>query len=232
LKARLQAAHGSERVLDLAQGVDLGIFDAGPRRREGLAWRRAQGLSRGPLLGFSAHLNVACQLDVLLAALGAWLGRHPGAVLVVAGGGPDQAAFEARARPWGRQVRFLGPVSPLHAARVLAASDVSVSAYGPAMGNRYRVPMKVAESLALARPVVSHLVPGLMPLKPYLFVSGPDPASYGRALDRALAQGSARAQRGQAHVRRHLDWTQVASGFLAAVRAGEPGLPRGAGEPA
>ncbi len=66
--------------------------------------------------------------------------------------------------------------SPLQAATVLAACDVAVSVYGPAVGNRYRVPMKVAESLALAKPVVSNLVPGLLPLKPYL-VRRPSPAA-------------------------------------------------------
>jgi glycosyltransferase involved in cell wall biosynthesis len=232
LKARLQAAHGARRVLDLPQGVDLESFDALPRRREGRAWRRAQGLGPAPLLGFCAHLNVACQLEFLLEAAGPWLRRHPRAALVVAGGGPEEAAFRALARPWGGQVRFLGPVTPRQAAQVMAACDVNVSAYGPSEGNRYRVPMKVAESLALGRPVVSNLVPGLMGLKPYLFECSLQPDAYGRALDRALAGGAARARRGQAWVRRHLDWTGVAARFLASLRSVQPGLARGAGEPA
>jgi glycosyltransferase involved in cell wall biosynthesis len=232
LKQRLQRQQPRAQVLDLPQGVDLSVFDAGPRRREGLAWRRQAGLLRGPLLGFSAHLNVACQLDFLLQALGPWLLKHPSAHLAVAGGGPDEDGFcsLARSQPWGQQVLFLGSVTPVQAARVLAASDVSVSAYGPSEGNRYRVPMKVAESLALGRPVVSNLVPGLQPLSAFLHVSDLAPGPYGRALDQALRGRRDRSARGQAWVRRHLDWTQVAAGLLRQARALRPALPRGAGE--
>ena len=230
LKARLSAAQGAGRVVDLPQGVDLTVFAAERRRREGRAWRRAQGLADGILLAFTAHLNVACQLGPLLTALAPWLRRHPRATLVVAGGGPDEAAFRRLAAPLGPRVRFVGPVDPIGAARILAASDVGVSAYGPAEGNRYRVPMKVAESLALGTPVVSNGVPGLADLMPFLYACDLEPAAYGRALDGALARRDQRTRRGQAFVRRHLDWTRVAAGFLASLRRGGARLPLGAGE--
>lgn len=229
LKARLIAKRGAGRVVDLPQGVDLTVFEAG-RRREGLAWRRAQGLADGILLAFTAHLNVACQLGPLLTALAPWLRRHPRATLVVAGGGPDLAAFRRLAAPLGSAVRFVGPVDPIGAARILAASDVGVSAYGPAEGNRYRVPMKVAESLALGTPVVSNGVPGLADLLPYLYACDLQPSAYGRALDKALVRRDPRTRRGQAYVRRHLDWTRVAADFLASLRRGGARLPWGAGE--
>jgi glycosyltransferase involved in cell wall biosynthesis len=230
LRRELAARFGSDRVLDLPQGVDLGLFDPAARRAEAAAWRRRSGLEGRVLLGFTAHLNVACQLELLLDAAGPWLRRHPRATLVVAGGGPLLGRFRALAAPLGAQVRFEGPLSPLQAAVVLAACNVSVSAYGPALGNRYRVPMKVAESLALAKPVVSNLVPGLLPLRPYLVEAEPEPAAFGRALDRALAAGLPRARQGRDYVRRHLDWTRVAEGFLAQARQRHPALPRGAGE--
>ena len=231
LRRGLVARCGGSRVLDLAQGVDLGLFDAAARRREAAAWRRGAGLGGGTLLCFTAHLNVACQLELLLAAVGPWLRRHAKATLVVAGGGPLLGHFQALAAPLGRQVRFEGPQTPLQAATVLAACDAAVSIYGPSAGNQYRVPMKVAESLALAKPVVSNLVPGLLPLRPYLFESGPGAASFGRALDRALAAGPSRARQGRAYVRRHLDWDRVAAGFLAQARRFRPALPRGEREP-
>lgn len=230
LRQELAQRHGAGRVLDLPQGVDLGIFDAAARRPAAAAWRRRNGLSGRVLLGFTAHLNVACQLDLLLAAAGPWSRRHRGATLVVAGGGPRLEKFRTLAAPWGAQVRFEGPQTPLQAATVLAACDVAVSVYGPALGNRYRVPMKVAESLALAKPVVSNLVPGLLPLRPYLVEAEPEPRAFGRALDRALAGGAPRARQGRAYVRRHLDWTRVAAGFLAQARLRHPALPRGQAE--
>jgi len=182
------------------------------------------------LLGFTAHLNVACQLELLLEAAGPWLRRRPNAALVVAGGGPLLERFRGLAAPLGAQVRFEGPQTPLQAAAVLAACDVSVSVYGPSLGNRYRVPMKVAESLALAKPVVSNLVPGLLPLRPYLVEAKAEASSFGRALDLALARGLPRARRGRDYVRRHLDWTRVAAAFLAQARQRHPALPRGRAE--
>jgi glycosyltransferase involved in cell wall biosynthesis len=215
LKEALQARNASAFVLDLPQGVDLGIFDG-----------RAMPLDDAPRLAFTAHLNVACQLDVLLDALGPWLLAHPTATLTVAGGGPDEEKFRALAAPLGAQVSFLGTVSPRQAAECLAAAHVSVSAYGPSEGNRYRVPMKVAESLAMGTPVVTNMVPGLEPLRPYLFVSSLEPQAYGQAIDAALADGRTRSLQGQAYVRTHLDWTLVTAAWLAQIRR-EQDLPRG-----
>jgi glycosyltransferase involved in cell wall biosynthesis len=221
LREKLGAAHGAGRVLELPQGVDLEIFQ--PRRAGG---PRFAGLEDAvPLLAFTAHLNIACQLDVLLEAVGPWLRAHPSAVLAVAGGGPDAQRFRDLAQPFGAQVRFLGPVDPAGAAALLAAADLSLSAYGPGEGNRYRVPMKVAESLAVGTPVVTNLVPGLQPLAPYLYEASLEPAAFGRALDQALGSPDGRAQAGQAYVREHLDWTRCASGFLNALRLRVPALP-------
>jgi glycosyltransferase involved in cell wall biosynthesis len=227
LRAKLAAAHGTQRVLDLPQGVDTGIFQARKRRQP-----RPESLrDASPLLAFTAHLNIACQLDVLLEALGPWLRAHPKAVLAIAGDGPDAERFRALAAPFGRQVRFLGRVDPQGAAALLACADASLSAYGPGEGNRYRVPMKVAESLAVGVPVVTNLVPGLRPLAPYLYVSELVPKAFGRALDRALRSGDGRTRRGQRFVREELDWGRVAAGFLKQIRLSVPALPRGAHEP-
>lgn len=226
LREKLAAKHGADRVLELAQGVDLQVFQA---RQAGAP--RPKGLEAAqPLLAFTAHLNVACQLDVLLPALGPWLQRHPGAVLAIAGHGPEAERFKALAAPWGSQIVFLGAVSPMEAAALLACADASLSAYGPGDGNRFRVPMKVAESLAVGTPVVSNLVPGLAPLQGYLHLTSLDPGAYGAALDQALRADDERTREGQAWVRRHLDWDRVAAGLLQQLRAQGVALPRAKGE--
>lgn len=231
LRQRLAGRVGTDRVFALEQGVDLSVFDS-DRWQEGRdAWRRRHGLHGRRVLGFTAHLNVACQLDVLLAAVTPWLKAHPKAVLLVGGGGPDQRRFQALAAPLGAQVKFLGPLTPEGSAQVLAACDVAVSAYGPGVGNRYRVPMKVGEALAMGRPVVSNLVPGLAALRPFLFETALGPKAYGAALNAALRPaGAQRVRRGQAWARRHLDWTRVAAGLLKGLRTLQPGLARGTHE--
>jgi glycosyltransferase involved in cell wall biosynthesis len=212
---------GEDRVLDLQQGVDLAIFDPQQYRRFVKSWRKEHGLLDGPLLGFAAHLNVACQLDVLLGALGPWLKRHPAAVLLIAGGGPDQARFQQLAAPLGDQVRFLGPLKPSAIAQALCACDVGLSAYGPSPGNQFRVPMKVAEYLALGLPVVTNMIPGLKPLKPYIQNAEIDPVSFARALNRALtAPARIKARKGQAYVWRRLSWDRVAQDLLTQLPQG------------
>lgn len=229
LKSGLAARLGAERVVDLAQGVDLGIFDAARLKRGRAAWRRERGLQRSSVLAFTAHLNVACRMELLLDCLGPWLRKHPRAALVVAGSGPLEARFRRLAAPLGAQVRFLGAVSPAQAAETLAGADCLVAAYGAAEGDAYRVPMKLAEGLAMGLPVVTHGLPGLLALKPFVFEAQPGPRAYGTALDRALGPERARVRRGQAWVRRELDWTRVAGRFLAQVRSFKP-LPRGSAE--
>ncbi len=207
IKAALVERLGAERVLDLPQGVDVTRFD--PQR-----WPKRKR-STGPRLGFAAHLNVACQLDVLLAMLGPWLRCHPNAELVVAGGGPDESRFRSLAKPLGVQVRFLGGLSPDGVAEALAACDVGVAAFGGGPGNLHRVPMKVGEYLALGLPVVTNLISGLAELSPYLITADLDPASFSAALDKALRPGARKlSARGQAYVRRHLAWDKVAEGLL------------------
>jgi glycosyltransferase involved in cell wall biosynthesis len=223
LHENLAEAFGAPRVLDLAQGVDLSVFHPRPAERP-----RPVGFeTAASLLAFTAHLNIACQLDVLLEVLRPWLGQHPRAVLAVAGGGPAEARFRRLAEPLGAQVRFLGQVDPAGAAALLAAADASLSAYGAGEGNRFRVPMKVAESLAVGTPVVTNLVPGLQALEPYLFSTPLEPAAFGQALDQALAAEDGRTARGQAWVRQHLDWTVVAAQFLLQLRSRVTRLPRG-----
>ncbi len=227
LREELARDHGAARLLDLPQGVDLQRFAP---RRPGAP--RPQGLhDAAPLIAFTAHLNVACQLDALLGALGPWLRAHPQAVLAVAGGGPDAARFKALAAPLGAQVRFLGPVVPDGAAALLAAADLSVSAYGPALGNRYRVPMKVAESLAVGTPVVSNLIPGLAAMEPFIYAAELEPSAFGAAVDRACASEDGRTARGQAWVRAHLDWTRVAAGLIEQLRERGCDLPFGSPAP-
>jgi glycosyltransferase involved in cell wall biosynthesis len=220
LREALVQRLGAARVLDLPQGVDTACFDRARYRPKVKAWRRQQGLLDGPLLGFAAHLNVACQLDVLLGAVGPWLKRRPAATLVVAGGGPDLERFRALAAGFGRQVLFLGALSPEGVAQALSACDVGLSAYGDNPGNQHRVPMKVAEYLALGLPVVTTLIPGLKPLKPYVHAAEADPESFGRALNQALRPGArGRAERGQAYVWRRLAWDRVALDLLDQLRA-------------
>ena len=91
-------------------------------------------------------------------------------------------------------------------------------AHNPGGTNQHRVPMKVAEYLAnLGLPVVTNIIPGLKPLKPYVQATEIDAASFcARARwpwPCALAPEPV-PNAGQAYVWRRLAWDRVAEDFL------------------
>ena len=195
------AAHG--RVLDLGQGVDTRVFF--PRRQK-----------KEKLLLYTAHLNVASQLEPLMGWVAPWLARHPEWSLVVAGGGPRLEAYRRAFE--GPQVLFTGALAPREVADWIGSAACCLSAYDGGPGNLARVPMKVGEYLAMAKPVVSNLIDGLKPLGAWIYACKPDAASYGRQLDRVcLRGGDGREKRGAAWVARELSSDAVTARFLGQV---------------
>jgi glycosyltransferase involved in cell wall biosynthesis len=182
-------------ALSLGQGVDTSIFH--PRRGK-----------PAKVLVFTAHLNVACQLDLLMDWVGPWLKAHPDWSLLVAGGGPKLGEY--RRRHASAQVRFSGPLSPEAVAEAVAGARICLSAYGEGGGNEFRVPMKAGEYLAMGKPLATNYISGLAPLKPYLYLSQPGPKAFGRLLDRlAAGKGDGREKRGTA-----LSWDAALGRFL------------------
>lgn len=130
------------RALVVPDGVDLDAFSARPatppRRRQVVllgaleAWRR-------PELALDAFARVV-QPDGGPA--------RDDLELLVAGDGPERAALEARARPLGDRVRFLGPVED--------ASDALVTASALLAGHVPEgTPMALLEAMAMGVPVVA-----------------------------------------------------------------------------
>jgi glycosyltransferase involved in cell wall biosynthesis len=201
---RIRAALAARRLdcVELEQGVELEIFRP-PK----------PAAKKEKLLLFTAHLNVACQLELLLGCLSPWLGRNPSWSLLVAGGGPKLRAW--RRRFSSGQVRFSGALEPEAVAALAAKASICVAAYGPGPANAHRVPMKLGEYLAMGKPVVSNLVEGAGALKKFLYLAEPSPASFSRQLQRlAAGRGDGREKRGEAWVRRKLDSGAVAGRFL------------------
>ncbi len=221
LRQHMRSAHRvpPERIIDLPQGVDLTVFD--PRLRERGCrnqWREALGLKGQRVLLFAAHLNVACQLDLTLKWLTPWLSKQRKVVLVVAGGGPDLARYKELAAPLGSKVRFLGAMTPHQVAQAMGGADLGLSAYGVNEANQYRVPMKIAEYLAMGLPVVSNLVAGFGPLARYIHVARGDGLDYSKCV-RAALRRSPQSRSGQRWVRSQLNWDKVAQNFLRRVHA-------------
>jgi glycosyltransferase involved in cell wall biosynthesis len=138
-----------ERIHVLRNGVDLGLFHAGDRDslRAQLELRRPTLLSVGNLLAFKGHGLVIEALSFL-----------PECELVIAGEGPDRAAFEALARQCGvaGRVRFVGSLDQQDLRRYYCAADALVLA-----SSREGWPNVLLEAMACGTPVIATAVGGV-----------------------------------------------------------------------
>lgn len=183
LREPLQKVFGvpASRLVELAQGVNTSIFSIRPSEPENrpaplgalLASKKAR-----PLLVFTAHLNVACDLEPVLRAFQSLLKTLPQAHLVVAGGGPDEGRFKAQALELGiaPSVHFTGYISPRQVASCLRVADASLVYYSDIPVNKHRASMKLRESLACGCRVVATHVGEMDHWKSAVFLSKPDPS--------------------------------------------------------
>jgi glycosyltransferase involved in cell wall biosynthesis len=168
-RERFRPATGEERV-DARAALGLG-----PTDRVTLALGRLDRLKG---------------IDVLLEAWRALAERHPSAVLLLAGDGPERASLERWAQGRGlRSVRFLGQRSDVRS--LLWAADVL------AMPSRQEaMPMAALEALACGVPVVGSRVGGIPEIvrdgENGILVPAEDAGALARALDGLLSDPARR----------------------------------------
>ena len=199
------------KLVRLAQGVDRDLFHPGrarPRDLPSAALRLLRGKNQGPLLVFTAHLNVACDLEPVLDSFILVRRNLPQVRLLVAGGGPDENRFRRRARELGLSdsVRFTGKVVPRQVAACLQSADAVPVYYRDSTANRYRASMKLREALACGCKVVATSVGEAAEWKRALFLSKPNPQAFAQALLRALK--TRKSPREGAILVRDWDWTR------------------------
>jgi glycosyltransferase involved in cell wall biosynthesis len=138
-----------ERIHVLRNGVDLELFhpEGREKARADLELRHPTLLSVGNLLAFKGHGVVIEALSLL-----------PEYELVIAGAGPDRAAFEALARERGvsGRVRFVGSFSQQDLRRYYCAADALALA-----SSREGWPNVLLEAMACGTPVVATDVGGV-----------------------------------------------------------------------
>ncbi len=123
-RGRLEPALGGRtRLAQLSPGVDVDRFAPGV---DGGTVRRRHGLGEGPVVVCVSRLVPRKGQDVLVAGWPRVLARHPGARLLLVGGGPDEARLRraAATRGLGSAVVFAGPVAPAELPAHYAAGDV------------------------------------------------------------------------------------------------------------
>lgn len=142
------------KLVTVPNGIDRSRYTAQVDRTQA---RRALGIAPdAPVIGLGARLTEQKGLEYLLRALPPVIARHAGAVLLVAGDGPQRPALEALAADLGvaPSVRFLGMRDDI--AALLRACDVYAL---PSVWEG--LPMAVLEAMAAGLPVVASDVGGV-----------------------------------------------------------------------
>ncbi len=123
-RGRLAAALGGRtRLAQLSPGVDVDVFTPDV---DGSVVRRRHGLGEAPVVVCVSRLVARKGQDVLVAAWPRVLARHPGARLLLVGGGPAEPSLRraVAARGLSDSVLFAGPVAPADLPAYYAAGDV------------------------------------------------------------------------------------------------------------
>ena len=154
----------------LARGIDPAKIDLAPNAieperlppveaRDG-ALAAELGLGDGPVLGFLGSFYHYEGLHLLIDAFPRIREHHPGAKLLLVGGGPEDAALRARAAPLGDAVIFTGRVPPEQVRRHYSVVDLLVF---PRLRMRLTdlvTPLKPLEAMCLTRPFIASNVGG------------------------------------------------------------------------
>jgi PEP-CTERM/exosortase A-associated glycosyltransferase len=150
----------ADRIGVMPNGVDLGLFGDPRPRDDGLA--RELDLGDGPLIGFIGSFYDYEGLDDLIAAMPPLIAAHPGARLLLVGGGPVEAAIRAQAEssPAKSAIRFVGRVPHDQVERYYSLCDVM--AYPRKRGRLTDLvtPLKPLEAMAQGRIVAASDVGG------------------------------------------------------------------------
>lgn len=150
----------TQRVTVIPNAVDLDAF--GMAGKADPALRESLGLGEGPVLGFIGSFYAYEGLSLLVEALPRILAKHPGARLLLVGGGPqDQLLRQAvESRRLGEQVVFTGRVPHAEVGRYYDLVDVLVYPRLPMRLTELVTPLKPLEAMAQGRLVVASDVGG------------------------------------------------------------------------
>jgi glycogen(starch) synthase len=205
----------AERITIVPNGVDLELFGQPAPRDPVLA--AELGLDDGPVVGFIGSFYDYEGLDDLIAATPALVARHPGAKLLLVGGGPCEAKLKAQASasPAASAIRFVGRVPHTQVERYYALTDVLAYPRKQSRLTDLVTPLKPLEAMAQGRLVAASAVGGHRELVAdrvtgTLFAPD-DPPACAEALAELLADSTNWEQRraaARAHVAANHDWAR------------------------
>ena len=213
--------YDASRISIAPNGVDFAIFGDPPAPEQALA--EQLGLGDGPVIGFIGSFYPYEGLDDLIAAMTPIVAVHPGAKLLLVGGGPAEADLrvQAEASSVAHAIRFVGRVPHTEVERYYALTDVLCYPRKAMRLTDLVTPLKPLEAMAQGKLVAASSVGGHREL----IVDGvtgtlfaPDsPQALAAALSGLFANRAGWAERretARSFVRVHHDWAVNAQRYL------------------
>ena len=203
----------ADKIGIMPNGVDLTMFGDPVAPDPTLA--AELGLGDGPVIGFIGSFYDYEGLDDLIAAMPLLRKRHPGARLLLVGGGPMEDALKAQAAASGAAgaIIFTGRVPHAEVERYYALMDVMAYPRKKSRLTDLVTPLKPLEAMAQMKLVAASDVGGHRELirdrETGVLFAPDDPAACASAIadlvDRRAEWGAIR-DAGRAHVRDNHDW--------------------------
>lgn len=211
--------HDGAKIGISPNGVDLTLFGNPPPRADALAGEI--GIRKGPVIGFIGSFYDYEGLDDLIAAMPLLRERHPGAQLLLVGGGPMNEALRAQAAPLANSVIFTGRVPHAEVERYYSLIDVLAYPRKKSRLTDLVTPLKPLEAMAERRIVAASDVGGHRELiedgvTGRLFPPD-DPAAMAATLADlidARADWPDMRERARMHVAAHHDWGRNVENYL------------------
>lgn len=213
----------AERVTVIPNAVDIEDFEL--IEQPDAALREKLDLGEGPTLGFIGSLYGYEGIDLLIRALPQIAKAHPGANVVLVGGGPAEESLKRLAAQLGiaERVRFVGRVPHQDVRRYYSILDLLAYPRIAIRLTELVTPLKPLEAMSLGKLFVASNVGGHRelvpePLLPYLFRPG-DPADLARAAIELLSvrdRWPAIAAAARRYVAEQRTWRRSVAGYLDA----------------
>ncbi|HZF46377.1 MAG TPA: TIGR04063 family PEP-CTERM/XrtA system glycosyltransferase [Sphingomonadaceae bacterium] len=204
-----------DKISIMPNGVDLALFGKPLPRDEALAAQL--GIADGPVIGFIGSFYDYEGLDDLVAAMPALIAWHPGARLLLVGGGPVEEALKAQveASPAREAILFAGRVPHGEVERYYSLCDVMAYPRKHSRLTDLVTPLKPLEAMAQGKIVAASNVGGHRELitdrQTGILFPPDDPAGCADALAALLSRPEdwpAIREAGRAHVERDHDWAR------------------------
>ena len=228
LLTEMRCRHG--QLLRIEQGVNSKVFNDPTVLNKTSDIHQRFGIADKRVGIYTAHLNVASDLEPVLAAWRHVVERLPDAFLLIVGGGPLLDHYRQMAQEMGvaAQVGFTGEVPHEDVPAYLAVAQTAVLYFSPRLVNEYRCSLKLREYLAAGLRVVCNDVGELKDFAHLTYQSGSEPRLFAANLLRLLqGHSDGREQAAHAYACEHLDWREIVRSAEAEIakRAGLAGKP-------